>query len=66
MIQKIFDRHNLNLLKSIIPNKELPIYGNSFFDPNNEDFNKPIKDLKYEKQRFSSSEIRRFKFSREQ
>jgi len=48
MTQKIFDRHNLNLLKSLIPNKELPIYGNSFFDPNNEDFNKPIKDLKYE------------------
>jgi hypothetical protein len=44
MTQKIFDRHNLNLLKSLIPNKELPIYGNSFFDLNNEDFNKPIKD----------------------
>lgn len=46
MTQKLFYRHNLSLLKRLIPNKELPIYGNSFFDPNNEDFNKPIKDLK--------------------
>lgn len=64
MTQKIFDRHNLSLLKSLIPNKELPIYGNSFFDPNNEDFNKPFKDLKDEKQRFSFSESRGFKPSR--
>ena len=46
MIKEIFDRHNRELKKKLLPVPEDPILGNSFIDPNAEIFNQPIKDLK--------------------
>lgn len=38
-----FELLNQWFLRNLIPNKSMPIYGNSFTDPNSEIFNKPYK-----------------------
>jgi len=47
--KKIIDANNRELEKKLIPNKNLPIFGNSFLDPNDEIFCESFEQIKYEK-----------------
>lgn len=42
---EIFKKNNLDILRGLIPNKNTPIFGRSFIDPNEPIFNEPILKL---------------------
>jgi len=47
-MKTFFDNYNRELLKKLIPDKETPIYGVSFTDPNDPIFNKSFEEIKNE------------------
>lgn len=49
-IQEIFDRHNQFLKRLLLPVPEEKIIGRTITDPNNKDFQNPIKTKPCEKQ----------------
>jgi len=48
-MKDIIDNNNKSLLKGLIPQRDLPIYGNSTIDPNDEVFKQPLNKVEITK-----------------
>jgi len=48
-VQDVVNNYNIILQKRLIPDINLPIYGNSFNNPNDDVFHQPLKKEKWQK-----------------